>query len=73
MKKPKNFEEGILRLDEILQEISDESTPLTQAVDLYAQAAGLLAYCNEALGSAKLQIEEIDSRLNATKVEDDIL
>ncbi len=73
MKKPKNFEEGMLRLDEILLKISDENTALTEAVSLYADAASLLAYCNETLSSAKLQIEEIDSRLNATKIEDDIL
>ncbi len=80
MKTPKNFEEGICRLEEILANIADETTPIAQAVKLYAEAAELLAYCNTTLASASLQIEEIDAKFqNAGKAagasysEDDIL
>ncbi len=76
MKTPKSFEEGIARLEEILALIAEETTPLSQSVKLYAEAATVLAYCNETLASAKLQIEEIDVKLNASALnaaEDDIL
>lgn len=78
MKQPKNFEEGICQLEEILATIADDATPIADAVALYADAAQLLAYCNTALASARLQIEEIDAKFqqNApeeTAIEDDIL
>ena len=56
MKQPKSFEEGMERLQ-------DESTPLADSVKLYAEAAGLIHYCNTALDKAKLQVEEIDASL----------
>ncbi len=78
MKKPKNFEEGICRLEEILANIADEATPISDAVKLYAEAAALLEYCNTALATATLQIEEIDATVQkaaakAGTVEGDIL
>ena len=66
MKQPKSFEEGLTRLQELLQ---DESTPLAQSVELYAEAAGLISYCKQMLDAAKLQINEIDASLLA-KAED---
>lgn len=65
MKKPKTFEEGLQRLQDLLVQMQDEQTTLDQSVKLYAEAAQLIQYCNETLNSAKLQIEEIDSSLAA--------
>ncbi len=78
MKTPKNFEEGICRLEEILANIADETTPIAEAVALYAEAATLLEYCNTTLSSASIQIEEIDAKfqkaaVKSSTVEDDIL
>ena len=67
MKKPKNFEDGMTRLQEILALLADENTPLAQAIKLYAEAAELVAYCDGTLQDAKLQIEEIDLQLEALK------
>lgn len=64
MKQPKSFEEGMQRLQELLTLLQDESTPLAQSVKLYAEAANLIHYCKQTLDDAKLQIEEIDARLN---------
>ncbi|MBM6717043.1 exodeoxyribonuclease VII small subunit [Gemmiger formicilis] len=61
MKTPKNFEEGLARLQQILQQMQDETTTLDKSVKLYAEAAQLIAYCNTTLENAKLQIEEIDA------------
>ena len=67
MKKvPKTFEEGLSRLQEILARMQAQDTPLADSVKLYAEAADLIQYCNSALDKAKLQIEEIDTRLQAS-------
>ncbi len=78
MKAPKSFEEGICRLEEILATIAEESTPIAEAVKLYAEAAKLLEYCNTSLTGASLQMEEIDAKFQKTRIaqtdiEDDIL
>ena len=61
MKQPKSFEEGMNRLQGLLSQLQDETTPLADSVKLYAEAAGLIHYCNTTLDKAKLQIEEIDA------------
>ena len=63
MKQPKSFEEGMERLQSLLGQLQDESTPLADSVRLYAEAAGLIHYCNTALDKARLQVEEIDASL----------
>ena len=63
MKQPKSFEEGMNRLQGLLSQLQDETTPLADSVKLYAEAAGLIHYCNTTLDKAKLQIEEIDAIL----------
>lgn len=63
MKQPKSFEEGMNRLQGLLSQLQDETTPLADSVKLYAEAAGLIHYCNTTLDKAKLQIEEIDVSL----------
>ena len=63
MKQPKSFEEGMNRLQGLLSQLQDETTPLADSVKLYAEAAGLIHYCNTTLDKAKLQIEEIDATL----------
>lgn len=63
MKQPKSFEEGMNRLQGLLSQLQDETTPLADSVKLYAEAAGLIHYCNTALDKAKLQIKEIDASL----------
>lgn len=63
MSKPKTFEEAMARLQALLERLQDEATPLDEAVRLYAEAAGLLAFCHETLTNAKLKIEEIDAAL----------
>lgn len=65
MKKPKSFEEGLQRLQTVLAALQQESTPLADALKLYAEAAELIQYCNAQLQDAQLQIEEIDQTLAA--------
>ena len=65
MRAPKSFEDGLARLQGILDKLQSEETPLAESVKLYAEAAELINYCNETLNSAKLQMEEIDAALMA--------
>ena len=65
MKQPKSFEESMERLQSLLGQLQDESTPLADSVKLYAEAAGLIHYCNTALDKARLQVEEIDASLTS--------
>ena len=64
-KAPKSFEEAMQRLQALLDELQQETTPLAQAVQLYAEAASLIAYCHEELDNARLEIEQIDTELAA--------
>ena len=41
MRAPKTFEEGLQRLQELLEKMQDETTTLDQSVKLYAEAAQL--------------------------------
>ena len=65
MRAPKSFEDGLARLQGILDRLQSEETPLAESVKLYAEAADLIRYCNDTLNSAKLQMEEIDAALMA--------
>lgn len=65
MRTPKNFEDGLNRLQTLLTKMQSEDTSLADSVKLYAEAAELIRYCNDTLNSAKLQIEEIDATLAA--------
>lgn len=70
MRAPKSFEDGLARLQGILEKLQSEDTPLADSVKLYAEAAELIRYCSGALNSARLQIEEIDASL--TKQEEGV-
>ena len=63
MKQPKSFEEGMDRLQGLLGQLQDESTPLADSVKLYAEAASLMQYCHATLEKTSLQIEEISAKI----------
>ena len=70
MRAPKSFEEGMSRLDAILDQMQQEDTTLTNSVKLYAEAASLMEYCHAALEKTSLQISEIDAKLAGTVQEE---
>lgn len=63
MKKELDFETAAAQLSAILEQLSQEETPLAESLKLYARAAELIAFCNETLKSAQMIIEEIDAKL----------
>lgn len=66
MKQPKSFEEGMDRLQGLLGQLQNESTPLADSVKLYAEAASLMQYCHATLEKTSLQIEEINAKIAET-------
>lgn len=62
MRVPKSFEEGIARLEAILDQMQQSETTLAESVKLYAEAASLMDYCHGTLEKAALQLDEIDAQ-----------
>ena len=62
MRVPKSFEEGIARLEAILDQMQRPETTLAESVKLYAEAASLMDYCHGTLEKAALQLDEIDAQ-----------
>ena len=60
MRAPKSFEEGMDRLEGILDQMQQPET-----VKLYAEAASLTDYCRTTLEKASLQLDEIDAKRTA--------
>lgn len=67
MRAPKNFEDGMARLEAILAQMQSEDTLLADSVKLYAEAASLIEYCRATLEKATLQMDEIDTKLAAAQ------
>ena len=63
MRKSRSFESSMAELEGLLNQLSDENTPLETAVALYAKAAEKINSCSMILQDAKLQIEQIDMQL----------
>lgn len=63
MEQAITFESASAELDQILQVLSAQDTPLEQALALYARSAELISFCNSVLQSAQMKIEEIEATL----------
>lgn len=63
MKNPKSFEEGMARLQDLLDRLASPDTPLEEAISLYTETAALAEYCTAALDKAQLKMQAIDERL----------
>ncbi|MFV0413916.1 MAG: exodeoxyribonuclease VII small subunit, partial [Oscillospiraceae bacterium] len=62
-KQPINFEDSMQKLEGILEKLSSEEITLDERIALYAKAAQLIQECNENLGKARRQVEEIGVKL----------
>ena len=67
-KKALTYETAAAELDEILGQLTSDDTTLDLALKLYARAAELIAFCNEVLQKAQLQIEEIDAKMHPEEI-----
>ena len=66
MKNPKSFEEGMTRLQDLLDRLRLTQVnvmPLEEAISLYTETAALAEYCTAALDKAQLKMQTIDERI----------
>ena len=54
-----NFEQSLERLESISQQMEAGEVSLDQAVELYAEAAKLISFCNKKLAAAQTKIEKL--------------
>ena len=57
--KQPNFEEAMLKLEEIVNELENGDVPLEQAIELFQEGIGLSGYCNQKLEQAERKIERL--------------
>ncbi len=57
--KEVTFEAAMARIDEINELIASGETTLDRSLELFKEAASLIAFCNKRLSEAKLEVEEI--------------
>lgn len=66
-----SFEEGVSRLDGLIQQLESGHLPLDEAVSFYRQGAELLQECQKKLSVAEAQIKVLeDDILHAFTVKD---
>lgn len=58
-KKSESFEEGLKRLEVIVEEMEKGDVPLETLVKKFDEGSQLLDYCNKALKGAELKIEAL--------------
>ena len=61
-KKENNFENALIRLEEISDLLENEDTPLEDSIKLFEEGIELKEFCEEKLKSAKLKIDKIVKR-----------
>lgn len=57
--QPKNFEDAVGELEQILSEMERGEVPLEQSLTRYERGNYLLQYCRQVLNKAEQQIEEL--------------
>lgn len=57
-----SFEEALSRLEEIVNELEDESISLEDTIKLYEEGIELSKICTETLEQAELRIEKVNEQ-----------
>ena len=57
--EPKSFEEALVRLEEIVEELESGEPPLERAVALYEEGVKLFRFSREQLDAAQKRVEEL--------------
>lgn len=64
-KERPSFEEALSRLEEIVNELEDESISLEKSIQLYEEGIELSKLCTQTLEEAELRIEKVAAEQNA--------
>lgn len=67
-----SLEQAQQQLQEVLDCLQDENTPLETALQEYARAAELLAQCKELLQKAQITVDEIDEKFGSLEVNENV-
>ena len=59
-KERPSFEEALVKLEKIVEKLSDEEITLEKSVELYEEGLKLSRICSETLEQATLKIEQIE-------------
>jgi exodeoxyribonuclease VII small subunit len=65
-----NFEDSLMRLEEIAELLESENTPLEESISLFEEGITLKELCEEKLKNAKLKIEKIIKSKNSISTEE---
>ncbi len=65
MNEPKTFEQALVELDKIVQDLEDGDTGLEQALQRYEEGVGLLRRCYEQLRKVEQRILELTGKDDA--------
>lgn len=71
-KKEQGIEELLASLGASLDKISSDDIRIEDSIKEYAKAAVLIEQCHEKLAQAKVQVLEIDERLQALEADDGV-
>ncbi len=71
MAEKQNFEESLCRLEEIARILEKGEIGLDESMELYAQAAKLISFCQKKLDTAQLKVEKIKKQTTVQKEKED--
>ena len=64
-----NFEDSLMRLEQIAELLENENTPLEESISLFEEGIALKEICDQKLKKAKLKIEKIIKSKNTITTE----
>jgi len=70
MKKPKNFEEAMQRLEAITAELEQGDLPLEASVEKYQEGIELSKYCTDKLNEAEKKIKVLTSNRDGFELDE---
>lgn len=56
-----SLEQAFLKIDELMNEMSDEDIPLEKSFELYKEGMDLLNHCNNKIDKVEKQIKELSN------------
>jgi len=65
-----NFEDSLMRLEDIAELLESENTPLEESISLFEEGITLKELCEEKLKNAKLKIDKIIKSKNTISTEE---
>lgn len=65
-----NFEDSLMRLEQIAELLENENTPLEESISLFEEGIALKEICDLKLKKAKLKIEKIIKSKNTITTEE---